>query len=807
MMDAFRSEVAQAARRLGRAPGVALVAVLTLAVGIGATSAVFSVVDNVLLRPLAYRDAPRLVALFEHETKKGETRNPTSPADFEEWKRSSRALESMTAAHPWSPVLTGRGAPEEMPALKATPALFDLLGVAPALGRAFGEGGAGNEVVLSHALWTRRFGADPTVVGQSITLDGRSYVVSAVMPRGFRFPPFWATGAELWVPLVFGPEQQGSHDGFLRVFGRLRPGATLAQARAEMDVVARRLAAEWPRTNAAAAVTVEPLQEPVVSRSRPALLLLAGAVALVLLIACANVANLLLAQGLAREKETAVRAALGASRGRLVRQWLVEAAAIAAPAGLLGLLLARAGVALLPRWAPAGLPRLDEIAVDARVAAFTLALAVATALLAGLIPALRASRGDVAFALKPGARGGTGPARHRLHDGLVVAEMAMAVALLVGAGLLGRSFLRLLHPDTGFRADGLMTVSLSLSTSPQAARERRPAFLDAVLERVRAVPGVESAAFVNHLPIGGDTWRLGVAIEGRPAPDEADPPTAVVRTATADYPRVMGVALVRGRGLDARDGDGSAPVVLVNEAFARRYFEGSDPIGARVKLGRAEGEGEWRTIVGVLGDARQASLVEPVQPEMLFPYGQDPVGWFGATTLVVRTGGDPGALAGPVGARLRDAAPELPVPRVRAMSDVLAEAIGQDRFNTLLLGLLAAVALLLAAVGIYAVMAYAVGRRRHEIGVRMALGARRRSVLGMVVRHGLRLALAGAGIGLAGAVALSRFLRGVLHDVSATDPATLAGAAVLLVAVAVAASLVPALRAARVDPVSTLRET
>ena len=291
------------------------------------------------------------------------------------------------------------------------------------------------------------------------------------------------------------------------------------------------------------------------------------------------------------------------------------------------------------------------------------------------------------------------------------------------------------------------------------------------------MPGVESAAFVNHLPIGGDTWRLGIAIEGRPAPDEADPPTAVIRTATADYPRAMGVVLVRGRAFDERDGAGAAGVVLVNEAFARRYFEGSDPTGSRVKLGRADGEGAWRAIVGVLGDARQASLVEPVQPEMLFPYGQDPVGWFGATTLVVRTGGDPGALAGPVGARLRDAAPEIPVPRERPMSDVLAEAIGQDRFNTLLLGLLAAVALLLAAVGIYAVMAYAVGRRRHEIGVRMALGARRRSVLAMVVRDGLRLALVGAGIGLAGAVALSRFLRGLLHDVSATDPATLAGAA------------------------------
>ena len=462
-------DVRPALRSLARRPGPTLVAVLTLGLGIGATGAVFSVVDHVLLRPLAYRDADRLVALFRHELAKGERRDPTSPADFEEWRRSTRSLDALTAAHPWSPVLSGRGQPEQLSGLKATPALFELLGVAPALGRAFREGATGNEVVLSHALWTRRFGADPAVLGQPLTLDGRSYVVAAVMPPGFEFPPFWATGAGLWAPLAFTEAQQDSHDGFLRVFARLRPGTTLAQARAEMDVVAGRLAAAWPRTNAAAGVTLEPLQEPVVSRARPALLLLAGAVALVLLIACANVANLLLAQGLAREKETALRAALGASRGRLASLWLVESSLVAVPAGALGLALAKVGVELLPRWAPAALPRLGEIAVDARVAAFTLAVALATALLAGLLPALRGSHGDVAALLKTGERGGTGRARHRLHDALVVGELAIALVLLVGAGLLGRSFLRLAHVDAGFRADGLLTVS----SRSRARRGRR----------------------------------------------------------------------------------------------------------------------------------------------------------------------------------------------------------------------------------------------------------------------------------------------------------------------------------------------
>jgi putative ABC transport system permease protein len=806
MTSALWAEAVQAQRRLRRTPGVSVVAVLTLAVGIGATTAVFSVVDHVLLRPLAYRDARRLVALFRHETTRGERRDPTSPSDFGEWRRASRSIEQMTAAHPWSPVLTGRGAPEVLPALKTTPALFDLLGVEPALGRAFHEGGSGEEVVLSHALWARRFGGDPAIVGQPLILDGRAHVVSAVMPRGFEFPPFWATGAEMWVPLVFTEPQQRSHDGYLRVFGRLRPNATLAQARAEMDVVARRLAAEWPRTNAAADVTVEPLQEPVVSRARPALLVLAGAVGLVLLIACVNVATLLLAQELARERDTALRAALGASRGRLVRQWLVEAAVLALPGAVVGLLLARGGVALLPAVAPAGLPRLGEVEVDLRVAAFGAALAFATALLAGLLPALRGSRGDVAALLKAGERGATGRGRHRLHRALVVVELAMAVVLLVGAGLLGRSFLRLLHPDAGFRPEGLLTFTLSLSGSPQAERERRPAFLDALLETVRTVPDAESAAFVNHLPIGGDTWRLGVTVEGRPAADEADAPRAIVRTATAGYARTMGLPIVRGRALEDGDTATSEPVVLVNEAFARRHLEGGEAIGARIKLDRVEAETPWRRVVGIIRDARQASLVDPVQPEVVFPYGQDPVGWFKATTLVVRTsGGDPAATARTVEERLRAAAPELPVPRTRAMNEVLAEAISRQRWNALLLAALSAAALLLATVGTYAVMAYAVGRRSHEIGVRIALGARSERVLAMILGEGVRLAVWGTGLGALGALAASRAVRGLLHGVSPTDPFVFAGVAAVLFAVCVSASLLPALRAARLDPAAILK--
>ncbi len=584
MIDALRQDLVHSMRRLRHSPGFALVAVATLAIGIGATSAIFSVVDAVLLRPLAYQDPGTLVALFAHEVKQGGRRNPTSPADFLEWKKASASLDRLTAAHPWSPVLTGRGPAEELPALRATPELFDLLGATPALGRVFHGPGDEHQVVLGHALWQRRFGGDAGIVGQSLVLEGKSYVVAGVMPPGFRFPPFWATGAEMWVPLVFTAERAAEHQRFLRVFGRLRPGATIEGARAEMDVIGARLSSEWPSTNTAVGVTLEPLQEPVVSQVRPALLVLAGAVALVLLIACANVTSLLLAQGLSREKEAAIRSALGASPARLVRQRLFESVALAVAGGACGLALARLGVSALPQLGGVSLPRVEEISVDARVAAFSLVLSLVTGLVAGLVPALRASRPDLVPSLKQGERLSSG-GRHRLHDALVTFEFALAVVLLVGAGLLVKSFLRLQKPDTGFRSEALLTVSLSLSGSPRAEGERRPAFIAELERAARAVPGVESAALVNHVPVGGDTWRLGFAVEGRPAPDPAEGPRAVIRTVTPGYLEAMGVPLVSGRRFDERDRREAPLVVLVNQALARRLWPDEDPIGARLRLG------------------------------------------------------------------------------------------------------------------------------------------------------------------------------------------------------------------------------
>jgi predicted permease len=805
MLEELWQDVTHAVRRLRRSPGFALIAVATLAVGIGATTAIFSVVDGVLLRPLAYRNAGELVALFAHEVPRGERRDPTSPADFLEWRKSSRTVEQLTAARGWSPNLTGRGAAEELHGLKATPGLFELLGVPPALGEAFDPANGEHQVVLGHELWQRRFGGDPSILGRTLVLDGKSYVVGAVMPPGFRFPPFWVADAELWTPLVFTTEQETGHQRFLRVFGRLRPGRTLAEARAEMDVIGERLAREWPRSNADVRVTVEALQEPVVSRVRPALLVLAGGVGLVLLIACANVASLLLAQGVAREKEAAVRAALGASRRRLVGEALAESALLAFAGGVAGLALASVAVTQVVRLRPAGLPRLEEIAVDGRVAAFALALCLLTGIVSGLLPALRSSHPSLVPSLKQGERL-AGGARHRLHDLLVIAEFAMAVVLLVGAGLLARSFVRLQRSETGFRTDGLLAVTLSLSGSPRAEGDRRPGFLGDVLEDVAAVPGVEAVAFVNHVPIGGDTWRTRFAVEGRPSPDPALVPQAVMRTATAGYLESMGIPWLCGRDFDAGDGEGTAPVVLVNHALARAFWPDGAAIGARIKTGRLDSDTPWRTIVGVFADTSQADPTEPVQPEIVFPYTQDPVGWYDGTTLILRSRTPARTVARAVESRVSAAAPEVPITRVRTMSELLSEAVAQERVGAVLMGLLSLVALALAVGGIYGVMAYAVGRRAHEIGVRLALGARPGDVKAMVLRDGLRLGLLGAASGLLGALALSRVLRRLLHEVSPTDPMTFAGVGLLLLAVALLASFLPARRAARVDPAAILRE-
>jgi len=795
----------QSLRQIRRRPAVSVLVILTLTLGIGASTAIFTVVSGVLLRPLPYQDPDRLVALFTHETQKSERRNPTSPADFFEWRAGGHSLEDMTAAHPWSPVLTGSGQPEPINGLKATASLFGLLKAEPVLGRTFdpSEGSGEDVVVLGHRLWQRRFGGDPAIIGRSLTLDGKPHIVLGVMAPDFRFPPFWVTNAEMWTPLRLSAQDQSNHSRFLRIFARLRPGVSLSQSRAELEVVGRRLMQARPGSNAGIAVNVEALQEPVVSRVRPALLMLLGAVVLVLLIAGANVTSLLLAEGASREKEMAIRAALGAGRGRLIVQSLAESVTLAVLGGLCGLWLAAVGVDALRQLSPPGFPRLEEIALDRRIVVFNLLLSILAGVASGLAPALRRSRSDLTTALKQGDRPAVA-GRHRIHDLLVMGECALALVLLVGAGLMTRSFVKLLRPQPGFQTDGVLTMTLSFSGSPLGEAAKQASFLDELLSRVRAVPGVDDAALVNHLPVAGDTWRMAFSVEGQTHQADA-PPNAVFRVATPGYVRSLGIPLLRGRDFTDDDRAGTSAVVLVNESLARRYWPGGDPVGRRICQGGAESKQSWRTIVGVVGDTRQSSLIEPVGPEIVFPYAQNPVAWYRTTTLVIGTHAEPSSLAERVKAEAWAIDPDLPITHVLSMSQVLSEAVGQERYNAWLLGLFALTALLLAAGGIYGVMAYTVSLRTQEIGVRMALGASARSVFEVVVARGLALSGAGSAAGLLAALGLSRVLSGMVHDVSLTDPMTFAAVAIGLLFVSFVACALPALRAARVDPLTALR--
>lgn len=805
-MDTLLQDLRYAVRQLLRAPGFAAVAVLTLALGIGANTAIFSVVRGVLLRPLEYRDAGRLVALFSEERDGTERRNPTSPANFLDWSEQSRSFQEMTAAQPWSPTLTGRDAPVQISALKATPSLFALLGVQPLLGRTFppGEavGGPEHVVVLGFGLWTRQFGADRGIVGRQIVLDGESYTVAGVMPPSFEFPPFWATGAEMWTPLTFTPEGAADRSAsYLRVFARLRPGVTLEQARAEMDAVAARLRQTYPEANEGVGINVEALREPVVSGARPALLALLGAVGLLLLISCANVANLLAGRAAARERETAVRAALGAGRGRLVRQWLTESIVLALTGGAAGFVLALWAVNALIALSPRGFPRLQEIRPDAGVLGFTIALSLLTGVVLGLVPALQTVKPNLMGPLRGRSRDA---GLRQLRRALAGFEIALALVLLVGATLLTRSLLLTLHVDPGFRAEDRLTLKVSLAGSAHADPERQLQFFRDLTARVEALPGVRGAGVVNHLPIAGDLWRSELAVEGKPV-QEGESPTTSYRVVSPDFFTAMGTPLRRGRWLEERDTKDAVPVVLVNQTLASRIWPGEDPIGKRIRLGGPQSRDPWLTVVGVVGDVKQQNLVDPVIPEIYFPYGQNPVSWFREATLVVHHA--PGAVGLDASIRREVAAIDrgVPVSSALSMREVLSEHLRRQRLLSVLFGSFALTALLLCVVGVYGVVSYFVGQRTHEIGIRLALGAPSAGIVRLIVGENVALAGAAVGVGVGVALLLTRFLGSLLFGVSPTDVWTFAGAALLLTAVALLASYLPARRATRVDPMVALR--
>lgn len=780
--------------------GFTCVAVLALGLGIGANTAIFSVINAVILRPLQYRDPERLVTILH------EGSNPVAPANYLDLAEQSQSFESIAAAQWWEPNLTGHGQPEHLLGLQLTGRMFQVLGVSPALGRTFSadEDRPGKErvVVLSNRLWQRRFGGDPGVLGQQVTFDGESYTIIGVMPPEFQFAPFWATNAELWSPLDLTARADNRRGQSLRVFARLKPDVTHSLAQAEVTTIFRRLEQEHPVANKGLVLAVEPLHEKVVGKIRPALTILFSAVVFVLLIACANVANLMMARATSRQKEIAVRTALGASSARIARQLLIESVLIALAGGAFGLLLSMAGMKALLSFGPSNLPRLQTISVDLPILGFTLVISVVAGLLFGLAPVLQTRKWNWNEALKESTRGSSaGRSRVNARRLLVISEIALALILLVGGGLMVRSFARLRVVDPGFNPNNLLSMTVSLAGSEHSGPSQRIAFFTELLQRIDSLPGVQSASAINHLPLGGDVWTLPFTIEGRPEPGPGEKQGAVYRIIRPNYFRTMGATLLKGRDFTAHDNEASPPVVIISELFAQRHWPNQDPLGKRIVVG--DDGPNPREIVGVVKAIKQNQWTAEPNLEMYLPHLQSPAPR--GLALVVRSEGDPVAIVGAIENQVWSIDKNLPVSGIRTMEEVIAESIEQQRFNMFLLSLFASVALTLAIVGIYGVMSESVTSRTHEIGIRIALGAQAADVVRMVVRQGMVLAAIGIGIGLLGALWLSQFMSKLLYEVSPTDSATFLLIPLVVALVVLCACLIPARRATKVDPLEALR--
>lgn len=788
-------------RILIRKPGFTAVAVVTLALGIGANTMIFSVVNAVLLNPLPFPDSERLVRIGE--THANYTGNFTY-ASFLDLGDETESLGNIAAARFWSDNLTDRGEPEQVSIMLVSANFFPALGVQPLLGRAFlpeeDTPGRDNVVVISHQLWQRRYGGDPNLIGKVITVGANQRTVIGVMPPDFQSDVLFSGQYDLWAPLVPGGllrDNRRSH--LLAVIARLKPRGTIAHAEAELAALVAGIEQQNPGVDDPdLGVSVIGLRERMVAPMRPALIVLLCAVGCVLLIACANVANLLLARSAAREREMAIRIALGASRWRIARQLLTESALLGLAGGAAGLLLAVWGVDSLIALAPANLPRIDEVRIDGRVLGFTLFSSLLTGILFGIAPALQLPRLSIHDVVKDGGRGSTGVRRRWLRHFLVVSEVAIALVLLVGAGLLINSFWRLQQVDRGFNAQNVLTLNLTLSR--QSRTDQQVAFLKEVLERTPQVPGVRSVGVTSTLPLRGGP-ATSFIIEGRPPVQHGDEPSADIRVIDSHYFETMGVPLRAGRGFVETDTAAAPRVMVINETLARRFWPGEDPIGRQITM-KDWGPPLTGEIVGIAGDVKADGLDSESGPMIYWPYPQFPVIF---NTIVVRTEGDPLLLAGAVKNQIWSVDPNQPVASVATMEQVLAGSVAPRRFNTLLLGIFAAVALALAAVGIYGVISYAVSQRTHEIGIRVALGAQGSDVIKLVVGQGMALAVTGVGLGLAAAVSLTRLMSTLLFGVSPTDAPTFVAVAVLLTGVALAACVVPARRATRVDPMVALR--
>ncbi|MBX3278008.1 MAG: ABC transporter permease [Acidobacteria bacterium] len=807
----FWQDVRYGVRMLIRQPGFTLIAVLTLALGIGATTAIFSVVNAVLLRPLPFRDSERLVTLWENNIKDGIERDDVSPANFLDWRERSRSFEEMAFANPWSLDYTGGTEPETWRTARVSHGFFDLLGAQPLVGRIFlaeeYQEGRNQAVVLSYGLWQRRFGGDAGIVGQKLILDDRPMTVVGVMPADFKLHLFEQEEL-LWQPQTPDESMRRQRRAtYLKVVARLKPDATIERARAEMDSIAANLAVEYPQTNAGVGVTAAFLTEHMTGRVRPALWVLFGAVGFVLAIACTNVANLVLARGSEREREFAVRAAIGAGRGRIVRQLMTESLLLALAGGVAGLLAAVWGMDLIVALAPGDIPRLETVGPDRVAFAFSLGVSVLTAAAFGLAPALHFSKPDLSAHLKGGAAS-AGAVRRRLRGALIIAEVALALVLLVGAGLLLRSFARLLNADPGF-ASGSVIALQTFIWDRYRTPQQRAGFVAAAMEKLRNTPGVQTVGAGTSAPFLGSSMdsSLPFTVEGRPAPPPGQEPTVFYGVAASDYFASLGVPLKRGRLFNDFDTADSPRVVIINEEMARRHFPNEDPVGRSIGV-RGGSRGQEAAvrrvfeIVGVVGNVLHDGLDRAPRPEYFQPFAQSPTG---SIIFTVRIAGDPAAMIPALKARIWEVNETQPVYAVAALGDLISDSLRTRRFSLVLLGAFAALALVLAVTGIYGVVSHAVRQQTREIGIRAALGADAGDVMKMVIGRGLALTFAGVAVGLVAAFGLTRLMQSMLYGVEATDPLTYGVVAVLLMLAAAAACYAPARRAARVDPLQALR--
>lgn len=796
-METLFKDIRYGIRTLLKRPGFTAVAVITLALGIGVNSAIFSVINAVLLRPLPYDDPAALVTF----------RSNQSAPELADVETQSRSFSKLGGVVLQALDYTAGSEPVQIQNGHVTGGFFETLGVKAERGRVItaedDKPGKPFVVVLSNALWRRQFTGDQEIVGKTIPLSGNMYTIIGVMPARFTSP---ADNSESWTPVhvsnALAAKFRGVH--FLRTYGRLAPGVTIDQARAEMQLVDKNLAAQYPAENKTRNSVLIPLHESIVGESRRALLVLFAAVSLVLLIACANFANLLLARAAEREREFVIRAALGAGRWRLIRQLLTESVLVSLVGGAVAALLAIWGTSLLVSFKPENLPRLQEIGVDLRVLGFTFALSLLTGIIFGLLPAWTAARGGVSESLKEGGRSATaGGARQRLRGAFVVVELAVALVLLMGAGLLIKTFWNLRSVEPGFTADHLVTMRIELPEARYKEPDKQSRFRSQTLDGLKSLPGVQ-AAIVSELPLSGDYLNHDFLIDGRPHIDPGDEPSLESRSVEGDYFGTMRIPLRSGRDFDSRDFVEKAPLVgIANEAMVRQYFANEDPLGKRVRWARNP-EVQWITIVGVVGDVKHFGLDLPEQPGLYSPYTQAPP-WKRWMTLVARTQSDPAAMTQAIKQQFWKVDGQLPITRVQTMDEVAATSFAARRFNMSLLALFAVLALVLAAVGIYGVMSYAVTQRTQEIGIRMALGARAVDVLKLIIINGLTLTLIGVVLGMGGAIALTRLMSTLLFGVTPTDTLTLFAVSVVLIAVALVACYLPARRATKVDPLEALR--